>query len=63
MGLFWDLMQQSQISSQSDRTGSLENRVQQLEMELANTRVLLKQLIVKLEENFGQDFDGDGRVG
>ena len=63
MGLFWDLMQQSQISDQRSRTGSLENRIAELETELFRTRRLLNQLIVKLEERFGEDIDGDGRVG
>ena len=63
MGLFWDLMQQSQISEQSDRAQSLESRISSLENELYQTRVILYKLIVKLEEKFGEDIDGDGKIG
>jgi hypothetical protein len=63
MGFFWDLIQQSQISDQHDRSQNLENRVYSLENELYHTRVLLHNLIVKLEEKFGEDIDGDGKIG
>lgn len=63
MGLFWDLLQSSQISDQRQRAESLEERVDYLEKELYNTRVLLHHLIKLLEQRFGHDIDGDGRVG
>ena len=63
MGLFWDLIQQSQISQQRDRASSIEQRVAMLESELAMTRQTLHQLIVLLEKEYGKDIDGDGRVG
>jgi hypothetical protein len=63
MGLFWDLIQQSQISQQSDRANTLEQRVAMLESELAMTRETLHQLVVLLEKEYGKDIDGDGRVG
>jgi hypothetical protein len=63
MGLFWDLYQQSQISDQSSRADSLEHEVSRLRSELHETRVLLHNLIARLEEKFGEDIDGDGRVG
>lgn len=63
MGLFWDLMQQSQISKQKQQSEGLEARVANLEQELLNTRRTLHKLVVLLEERFGQDIDGDGRVG
>lgn len=63
MGLFWDLMQQSQLSSQNERTDSVENRVERLEGELRETRQLLHKLISVLEREYGKDLDGDGRVG
>ena len=34
MGLFWDLIQQSQIEDQKDRASTLEDRVAYLENEL-----------------------------
>lgn len=63
MGLFWDLMQQSQISEQRSRATSLEERVQYLENELARTQKTLHNLVAVLEKEYGKDIDGDGRVG
>ena len=63
MGLFWDLIQQSQISEQRSRADTLENRVQYLEDELIKTRKLLYKLVVLLEKEYGKDIDADGRVG
>ena len=63
MGLFWDLIQQGQISSQSSRADSLEARVARLEGELRETQRLLRALMERLEKHFGADIDGDGRVG
>jgi hypothetical protein len=63
MGLFWDLMQQSQISEQRNRADSIEGRVRQLEIELYETRKLLHNLVSVLEKEYGKDIDGDGKVG
>jgi len=63
MGLFWDLMQQSQISEQRDHASSLEQRVQCLENALSQTQKTLRDLVVILEKEYGKDIDGDGRVG
>jgi len=63
MGLLWNLLQQSQISQQTSRTGTLEQRVVRLESELHRTRSMLHQLIKKLETKFNEDIDGDRRVG
>ena len=63
MGLFWDLIQQSQISDQRSRSSSNEQRIADLENELYETRQLLHRLVQTLEEHFGKDIDGDGRVG
>ena len=63
MGIFWDLMQQSQISKQKDKADSMENRMDALESELLNTRRNLHDLIALLENKFGHDIDGDGKVG
>jgi hypothetical protein len=63
MGLFWDLYQQSQISAHAERAGDLEHRVAQLEDELRRTRLLLREVIGRLEQRLGEDLDRDGRVG
>jgi hypothetical protein len=63
MGLFWDLMQQSQISDQESRAESLEQRVARLENELIGTRKILYQLTAILEKEYDRDIDGDGRIG
>ena len=63
MGLFWDLIQQSQISDQSARASSLEDRVEQLESELYQTRKLVHAMLTRLEKFVGEDIDKDGRIG
>ena len=63
MGLFWDLIQQSQISSQHSATASLEDRVDRLEAQLQEVQQLQLALLKTLEKNFGRDIDGDGKVG
>ncbi|NVJ64379.1 MAG: hypothetical protein HWD84_09150 [Flavobacteriaceae bacterium] len=63
MGLFWDLVQQSQISDQQSRADSLEERVAYLEDELHKTKVLLIKTLKALEEHTGKDIDGDGKTG
>lgn len=63
MGLFWDLLQQSQISEHNNRASSLEDRVGFLERELFQTREQLHDLVAILEKEFGKDIDGDGKVG
>jgi polyhydroxyalkanoate synthesis regulator phasin len=63
MGLFWDLIQQSQISNQRSTTDSLEERVARLENQLREMQQLQTSLLKTLEKNFGRDLDGDGPVG
>ncbi len=63
MGLFWDLIQQSQISDQKERSADLQARVDRLEADVQHTRQVLKALVVRLEEHFGEDINRDGRVG
>lgn len=63
MGLFWDLIQHSQIQKQYERSDSLEQRVTELETELRATQTLLRSLLERLESHFGEDIDRDGRIG
>ena len=63
MGLFWDLLQQSQISEHRDRAESLEARVDRLEQENERLTTLLHEVIGRLEKHVGADLDQDGRVG
>jgi len=63
MGLFWDLIQQSQIEEQKDKANTLEERVAHLESELHDTQVLLIKTLKALEKHLGKDIDGDGIVG
>lgn len=63
MGLFWDLVQQSQIEDQKKEAESLEERVQHLETELERTQNLLIKTLKVLEESTNTDIDGDGQVG
>jgi hypothetical protein len=63
MGIFWELLQQGQLEENRERADSLEDRVERLEDELVRTRILLYALLQRLETHFGEDIDGDGRVG
>jgi hypothetical protein len=63
MGLFWDLIQQSQIDHTSSKTDSLETRVAMLEGSLARTQRTLEALLRMLEEYSQKDINGDGKIG
>jgi hypothetical protein len=63
MGLFWDLLQQSQISEQSGKHESLEERVRDLESELRDMKRIQLRLLETLEAHFGRDLNDDGRIG
>lgn len=63
MGLFWDLIQQSQIQDQKDRSSNLEQRVADLEYELDITKRLLIKTLKTLETVVGRDIDGDSKLG
>jgi hypothetical protein len=62
MGLFWDLIQHSQISNQRESHESLEERVQYLERDIGELKRIQLRLLETLETHFGRDIDGDGRV-
>lgn len=63
MGLFWDLVQQTQIADADNRAGAIEQRVVALENELLRTRQLLHEVVTRLELSYGTDIDRDGYVG
>ena len=63
MGLFWDLLQQSQLEEQKGKAESLEQRVSNLEYELDKTKDLLSRTLRLLESQTGQDINNDGIIG
>lgn len=63
MGMFWDLIQQSEIEEQKEKAVSIEQRVLYLEEELEKTKLLLIKTLHLLEKELGKDIDGDGKVG
>ena len=63
MGLFWDLIQQGQISEQAEQASSLEKRIKEVEDDLRRTQELVLALLQRLEETVGEDIDGDGKIG
>lgn len=63
MGLIWDLIQHGQISAAREQTSTLEQRVALLEDEVRLTNETLVRLLQALEKRFGEDLDGDNRIG
>jgi hypothetical protein len=63
MGLIWDLIQHSQISEAHGKADSLEQRVGLLEEQVRRQHETMVQLLKALEARFGDDLDGDGRIG
>jgi len=63
MGLIWDIIQHGQIADSRQRATTLEQRVDQLEADLRRTNEALVKLLRGLEKRFGEDLDGDNRVG
>ncbi|MGK0412245.1 MAG: septal ring factor EnvC (AmiA/AmiB activator) [Polaribacter sp.] len=63
MGLFWDLIQQSEITEQGEKAANLEQRVAKLENDLSETQQLLRKTLISLEKHLGKDIDGDGELG
>ncbi|MBN3520955.1 hypothetical protein JYB62_13180 [Algoriphagus lutimaris] len=63
MGMFWDLIQQSEIEEQKEKAVSIEQRVLYLEEELEKTRKLLIKTLHLLEKHIGKDIDEDGKLG
>lgn len=63
MGFIWDIIQHGQISDTQRRAETLEQRVADLESEVRRTNEALMKLLRGLEKRFGEDLDGDNRVG
>jgi len=63
MGIFWDLILQSEIQEQSKKAKNLEERVLILEKELSETKTVLKKTLMALENYLEKDIDGDGKTG
>jgi len=63
VGLFWDLIQQSQISEQRERAATLEERVADLELRVARGERQFLEVLQRLERALGEDLDQDGRIG
>jgi len=63
MGIFWDLMQENELSKQQKQADNIEDRVVYLEAELRNTKELLQKTLAALETHLNKDIDGDGKLG
>ena len=63
MGFIWDIIQHGQIADSKKRAATLEQRVNQLEADLRRTNEALVKLLQGLEKRFGEDLNGDNRVG
>ena len=62
MGIFWDLIPQSEIQKQSEEANDLEAKVLILEKELNDAKMLLRQTLFILEKHIGKDIDSDGKL-
>ncbi|MGF1557255.1 hypothetical protein [Paucihalobacter sp.] len=51
------------ITKTRKKANSLEDRIEQLEQDLANTKILLRKTLVALETHLTKDIDGDGKMG
>ena len=63
MSILWEIVQTGLMYGQKRKSDSVEDRVQYLETQLANTQDTLRKLVLKLEEVLKNDIDGNGRVG
>lgn len=63
MGIFWDLMQESKLDEQQKQADTMEERLNKVEIELAETKDLLKKTLIALETHLNKDIDGDGQTG
>ncbi len=63
MPIFYDILQQLKIDENADATATMETRVHRLEVELARTKRLLREVVSVLEAQTNRDINGDGRIG
>jgi chromosome segregation ATPase len=63
MGALWEIVQSGLMYGHYRKTTSDEERLAQVEQQLAALQETLKKLVVKIEELHGLDVDGDGKVG
>ncbi len=63
MGLFWDLIQQGQISEQEERASGLEAQVDHLDRRMNKMEQLFQEVLQRLEKALGEDLDRDGKIG
>ncbi|MDP5105036.1 MAG: hypothetical protein NWQ31_02565 [Polaribacter sp.] len=63
MGFFWDLIQQTAIQEQLEKSEKLEDRVTNLEKELLETKSILRKTLVALEKHLGKDIDDNKKIG
>jgi hypothetical protein len=63
MGLLWEMAQQGQQRRTAATAASLDQRIAELEDRLEAQTRLLSMLVQKLEQRFGEDLDGDRRIG
>ena len=63
MGILWEMYQQNQISENSGRADSLDDRVRELELRVGMQDAVIRSLIDHLERKFGEDLSGDGQIG
>jgi len=63
MGVLWEIVQTGLMYGQHRQFNSTEERVAALEQQLLQTQNTLRAVVKKIEEVYGRDIDGDGRVG
>jgi hypothetical protein len=61
--MLWDIFQSMHLHRQDERTGSLEQRVAYLELQLSRTNEMLERVVKHIERRDGRDLDEDGRIG
>lgn len=63
MGFLMDLIQQQEIDAARRRAESVSDRANDLAVRLQTLENRFNELVKILEENWGKDINGDGKVG